>query len=189
MASIVLTFLFLYVTYFIITSEFGFYLLSFSLGVTLFILADDIMYSTEGGTWNELLNGWEWKDDDGFLHRDCDLPARIRKSFNKRTIYDWYKHGVPHRENGPASIIYKDGRLFQEFWYFNGKQHRLGGPTMVRIGDRERSGDYYVDGKMFKDGTTDEYREACRRFRIEHDLLEPGKLTKPARPAHTRTNP
>lgn len=180
----VLTFLLLYVTYFIMTPEFGFYLLSFSLGVTLFILTDyGVMYSTEGSTWNELLNAWEWIDDDGFLHRDCDLPASIRKTFNKRTIYDWYKHGVLHRENGPASIIYKDGQLIQEDWYFNGKRHRLGGPAMVRVGDREWPGDYYVNGKMFRDGDTEEYKEACKRFRIE-----PGKLTKPAR-AHTRTNP
>lgn len=68
----------------------------------------------------------------GLLHRDGDLPA-IWHPDCVDGDGEWYKHGVRHREGGPAEVF---GNT--KFWYFNGKAHRdFGLPS-----------DYYDDGDL-----------------------------------------
>lgn len=132
-------------------------------------------FEASGGTWDFADNAWRWVDDHGRFHREGDLPAYIARS-----VKQWVIHGERHRDHGPAYVEYQGTTVVYTRWYFRGKTHRLDGPAVDWDG-RLR---YFVNDVEFKDGDTDEYREACRRFRIEHGLLEPGKLTKPAR-AHT----
>ena len=55
-----------------------------------------------------------WKNEDGELHRENDLPAIIYADSSKF----WYKNGKLHRENYMPAIIYADG---SKSWYKNGK--------------------------------------------------------------------
>jgi hypothetical protein len=43
----------------------------------------------------------------------------------KGGIKEWYKEGIPHREDGPAAE-YSDGK---KYWYKEGKRHRTDGPA------------------------------------------------------------
>jgi len=51
-----------------------------------------------------------WKNEDGKLHRDNDLPAVETLDGSKY----WYKNGKLHRENGLPAIEFFDG---EETWY------------------------------------------------------------------------
>lgn len=57
----------------------------------------------------------------GKPHRE-DGPARIEDSGEKR----WFQHGKLHREDGPA-VEHPNGT---EEWWLNGKLHREGGPAI-----------------------------------------------------------
>jgi hypothetical protein len=91
------------------------------------------------------------------LHR-TDGPAVIDLQKN---IEKWYKHGVLHRDGGPAvtnpvgdfwlqndvyhrtdgpAVVLKSGR--QE-WYQHGKLHREGGPAVI---DPEKGNEFWIDG-------------------------------------------
>lgn len=50
-----------------------------------------------------------WKNKDGLIHRDNDLPAIMYSDGTK----EWFKNGVPHRddENKPA-ISFSNGKNF-----------------------------------------------------------------------------
>jgi hypothetical protein len=53
----------------------------------------------------------------------------------------YYKHGIPHRNNGPA-IIWSEG---DQFWFYNGKRHRTNGPAIIWVdGDKL----YFKHGKQ-----------------------------------------
>ena len=148
-------------------------------------------FSKQGGVLviNRNQTRWEWRNEHGDFHREDDMPALII-ILPVYKVEEWYVNGVFHRDHGPARVDYnKANDIIRTEWRRRGKLHRLDNPAIEWSNSR---GIYMVDGKEFKDGDTDEYREACRRFRIEHGIFEPGKLTKPARPgnrngAHTRT--
>jgi hypothetical protein len=55
------------------------------------------------------------RDENGKYHSDSDQPAYVHdlRSFDKRQYKAWYRHGVRHRENGPA-IEKGDGK--DEYW-------------------------------------------------------------------------
>jgi len=142
-------------------------------------MVDPNAFEAEGGTWDEFHNAWTWVDEHDKLHREDDLPAYI-DPYTKI----WSIHGDRHRDNGPAYVQYEGMTVIYTEWFFRGKRHRLDGPAIIRHQGNEYT-EYYVDNVYFANGDDDAYKEACRRFRIEHGLLEPGKLTKPARPAHT----
>lgn len=55
----------------------------------------------------------EWFDDQGWCHRDGDLPASIHPDGSRA----WFRHGKLHRETGPAYI---DADGTESFW-LNGK--------------------------------------------------------------------
>jgi len=57
-----------------------------------------------------------WRNKDGQVHRDDDLPAMTYSNGNKY----FYKDGKLHRLNGPA-IIYQEDILVAEYW-INGVQ-------------------------------------------------------------------
>jgi len=69
-------------------------------------------------------NGEEiYFNEDGFLHRENNRPARIK--FSGRMEY--YYNSERHRENGPA-IVYPNGDYI---YYIFGRRHRLNGPASL----------------------------------------------------------
>lgn len=66
----------------------------------------------------------EWYKN-GILHRE-DGPASIKDFGNGVSIKEWYLNGQPHRENGPA-FEHSNG---QKKWYKNGIIHRENGPAV-----------------------------------------------------------
>jgi hypothetical protein len=68
-----------------------------------------------------------------FLHSDVE-PAIKYENGN----WTWYKHGLVHRDDGPA--LRQNG---DELWYRNGILHREGGPAVVRANGIQ---EYWVDG-------------------------------------------
>lgn len=139
-------------------------------------MADFPDFTAAGGKLN-IYNNWIWRTKGGLIHRDNDLPALISKNCAVRS---WYINDQRHRDHAPAHIVRPcfDREGGYEEWYFHGKLHRLDGPAIRHYDDGEVV--YYVDGVYFENGDDDAYKEACRRFRIEHGLLESGKLTKRA---------
>jgi hypothetical protein len=97
------------------------------------------------------LTDYEWYDEDGKLHRDNDLPARI--TFNKNIIFkeEWYLHGLLHRkENKPAIIQYREGTndiLWSE-WLLNGARHREDGPAFILYNENGKliREEWYLNG-------------------------------------------
>jgi len=65
-------------------------------------------------------NGDEfWKNKEGQLHRDGDLPAVIYANGAKY----WCKNGQLHRDGDLPAIIFANGR---KEWWKNSKRHRDG---------------------------------------------------------------
>jgi len=58
-----------------------------------------------------------WKNKEGKIHRDNDLPAIILADGNQH----WYKEGKCHRDNDQPAVIHPDGT---QLWYKEGKCHR-----------------------------------------------------------------
>ena len=75
---------------------------------------------------------------DGKLHRENDKPACETTSGYKA----WYKHGVRHRDNGPA-IIFASGTIE---YRKDGKLHREDGPA-IEWSDGTKS--YYLNGILY----------------------------------------
>jgi hypothetical protein len=74
-------------------------------------------------------------------HSIDDLPAVI---CNETGTKVWMKHGVLHREGGPATISCNGARCA---WYENGVLHRAEGlPAITWGSDRQ----YYVHGKLHR---------------------------------------
>lgn len=77
---------------------------------------------------NDSLYLSEWLDEDGNLHRDNDLPARIIHhdfygGFDRHGI-TWFKHGIEHRVNKASSVTHdNDGNITEERWMINGKYY------------------------------------------------------------------
>ncbi len=83
----------------------------------------------------------------GMLHRK-NGPAEIIYENGKHIVYRWYKFGKYHRKNGPASI-YRDG---SQYWHKNGKYHRDDGPAYIEYNNGvivEQL--WYKYGKPYKD--------------------------------------
>jgi len=60
-----------------------------------------------------------WFNKDGKLHRENDLPARIRTHCGK----SWWKNGKRHRDNDLPAIIWHSG---DKEWWVNGEYIRRG---------------------------------------------------------------
>ena len=65
-----------------------------------------------------------YRDAEGNIHRDDDLPAFIRK--DPPAVDEWYTHGAHTRIGKPASV-YKNGNTT---WYLNDQKHRIDGPAV-----------------------------------------------------------
>lgn len=153
--------------------------------MTMATVEEEPDFSKQGGVLiiNRNETRWEWRNEHGDLHREDDMPALILILPVYKVEY-WYVNGVLHRDHGPARVDYNRANdIIRTEWRLWGKLHRLDNPAIEWCNATQL---YVVDGVSFGNGDTDKYKEACRRFRIQHGLLEPGKLTKPAR-AHTRT--
>lgn len=75
-----------------------------------------------------------YRDKDGKYHKTTG-PAYISRNYG---VQEWYKHGVRHREDGPA-IDHKGN----QYWLKDGKLHRLDGPAVVTFhGPKE----YWING-------------------------------------------
>ncbi|WP_061961108.1 hypothetical protein [Demequina flava] len=48
-----------------------------------------------------------WCDEDGFLHRDSDLPAVVHDD----GLQEWHRHGVLHRDGAPALVAPMPSRI------------------------------------------------------------------------------
>lgn len=79
-----------------------------------------------------------YHDSENRPHRD-DGPALAMEG---KTC--WYRHGVLHRENGPA--VFRLGG--NEEWYRDGKLHRADGPA-VMYGDGGQ--EWFLNGEMHRD--------------------------------------
>lgn len=81
----------------------------------------------------------EWRLG-GVLHSINDEPAVIIEDGEEMM---WYKHGLRHREGGPA-WVQGDRGIFM--WYNCGQLHRTDGPAIVGIGQEQ----WFVDGQMHR---------------------------------------
>lgn len=59
----------------------------------------------------------EWRNENGELHRENDLPALTRSNGTKQ----WWVNGKLHRENDLPAIIHSNG---VKEWWFNGRPFR-----------------------------------------------------------------
>ncbi len=93
---------------------------------------------------------------DGLLHREeAEGPAWIGTSLRTgRTVEEgYYRHGEPHRQDGPATIIRNDeGTLLSESWFRNGVLDRdpAEGPA-ITIRDEDGSisiAEFYRAGEL-----------------------------------------
>jgi len=140
-----------------------------------------------------------WYDDQGQRHRD-DGPAIMYASGTE----SWYRHGLMHREGGPASIskAYK-------CWYICGKRHRDDGPAVVRsngakewwvLGQRHRDDgpalvtpdkkEWFLNGKRHReDGPAVEKKGSCNwaldgtyfteaNWRKQMNMADAGQVTE-----------
>jgi len=83
-----------------------------------------------------------WRDEDGLLHRDNDLPAIVHSEGTK----EWYQHGKVHRENDKPAKIFADG---DQYWFINNELHRDNGPAIIKYnGDSKH---WYQRGKYHRD--------------------------------------
>jgi len=103
-----------------------------------------------------------WKNEDGEIHRDFDLPAVIIYDEAGRVgIEQWSVKGRVHREGGqPAVIRYREnGQIRYERWSINGNTHREGDlPAEIRYhmtkdGSRKVKAEYYYTmDELHRDG-------------------------------------
>lgn len=83
----------------------------------------------------------QWRDDDGLLHRDNDLPAVIVYNANGNVVmHRYYNHGQRHRINNPAIIdYYQNKQVRSEQWLVHDNCHRVNAPAYM---------DYDMDGNV-----------------------------------------
>ena len=82
----------------------------------------------------------EYRNSEGLLHRDGDLPAQERED----GIKWWWKNGKVHREGGRHAV--ENGTY--KAWMVNGKQHREGGLPAVENGNHKQ---WWVNGLLHRD--------------------------------------
>jgi hypothetical protein len=78
-----------------------------------------------------------WRDADGRLHRDNDLPAIVFPDGGRW----WYQHGKLHRDGDLPAAVDDDG---PQVWYQHGRLHRSHDlPAVVWADGRQ---EWWVDG-------------------------------------------
>lgn len=88
-------------------------------------------YVTETLTCDESCYTETWRDAEGRKHRELG-PAVIarRKDTDEVIGQEWWKHGLRHRDGGPAWLV-TSGNDLEEIWYQHGKQSREDGPSRI----------------------------------------------------------
>ena len=86
--------------------------------------------------------GWM---QNGRLHRDGDLPARIYTDGSLA----WYQNGRLHRDGDKPAVISGDSSLA---WYQNGQLHRFGGPAEIWL---DGEFEWWVNGEVITQVVTD----------------------------------
>ncbi len=92
------------------------------------------------------VNEWgyvEWRNANGKLHRDGDLPAIEHPDGSKI----WYQNGERHRDGGLPAVEWSDG---MKEWWVNGEVHRDGGLPAWEGADGSKS--WLKNGKLHRDG-------------------------------------
>lgn len=90
----------------------------------------------------------KWTDFNGNLHRNYDLPAKIKS--NKK---QWYQHGKRHRTPGPAKIIIhvkNNLNIIEEYWYLHDKQHRNNAPAYIVHDGDDLKEEWYQYGEFHR---------------------------------------
>lgn len=91
----------------------------------------------------EILSGNKaWRDSEGRIHRDGDLPAIIYANGRK----EWYQKGKLYREGDKPAIIYSNGK--KEWFNTKEAHHREGGPAIIYPDGGET---WYRHGKLHRD--------------------------------------
>ena len=83
-------------------------------------------------------NNLFWRNQDGELHRDDDLPSRIWADGS----LEWHQDGKLHRDGDKPAFISAAGSL--QWWCQNGQRHRNCGPATIYL-DRELA--WWINGK------------------------------------------
>ena len=82
-----------------------------------------------------------WKNEDGEIHRENDMPAIIFINGDKY----WCKNGLNHRDRDlPTKIFADDSRI----WYKNGQRHRNGDKPAIIFASGTR--EWWKNGKFLK---------------------------------------
>jgi len=111
------------------------------------------------GDWSSMT----YKDADGNIHRDGDLPAVEYRTGRK----EWYQHGVQHRDDGKPAVTGKGDEYWVNGVLFNpngpavdtgsyrrynnekGELHRIGGPAIECTDQYAKlKNEYWVDGQQ-----------------------------------------
>ena len=115
--------------------------------LAVYTVVVDIEPMTTGSTTRET-----WRDQNGDIHRDNDLPARIYRDAKTGEINErhWYQNGMLHRDNDQPAIIDDDS---SNLYYINGVQHREKGPAEYYETDEglRLSEYYYINGKFHRE--------------------------------------
>ena len=92
-----------------------------------------------------------WKNAEGQIHRDDDLPAVITLN----GYYTWYQNGKRHRDNDLPAMIYPDGSWV---WCQNDECHRDNNlPAVIW---KNRHCEWWVEGEPIQ-------KKRCTKKRIE----------------------
>ena len=90
-----------------------------------------------------------WRDGDGKVHRDGDLPAVVHPD----RFQHWYQHGKRHRDGDLPAAVWADGL---QSWWKHGLRHRDGGlPAVV---DPDGRHEWWVEGRKQSDLDREETR-------------------------------
>ena len=149
---------------------------------------------------------------DSVIHRE-GAPAVIEYTGEVITREKWYRHGVLHKDDGPASVIYypsgqvkieewfkqsslsragapaiieygKDGTIIKEEWWLDGLRHCSNGPAITEYGN---GGTVEKAKAWFVNGVN--YTKACFTNIDEVDKLKAYSLFTPIEIARLRKNP
>ncbi len=84
-----------------------------------------------------------WRDSEGRLYRDGDLPAITYPDGARR----WWKHDELHRDGDHPAVIYADG---SRSWWRHDRQHRDGDHPAAIYPNGSRS--WWKRGSLHRDG-------------------------------------
>jgi len=100
-------------------------------------------YPQRAGGITDIYSAKSWYDEDGYLHRDDDLPAVIFEDGSQA----WYQHGYYMRADNKPCKVYADGTLY---WVDKeGRPHREDKPAIEYSDGRRR---WFHHGMEYNEG-------------------------------------